>query len=72
MAAASSSTRAATDPSFDLLADFALTPENTRQITYILRGSEKTSQYIQLGIQLASDAACDAEELTLEDKVSTR
>jgi hypothetical protein len=65
----SSNRRPNSDPSAQLLSDFVLTAESTRQIVSLLRGKDMVIQQVQLGIQIATDAACDAEELEMQDKV---
>jgi len=53
----------------DFLSEFALNIESSGPILQLLRSNEKITQHIQQGMQFVTDAACDAEELNLEDKV---
>ncbi|KAM3582529.1 E3 SUMO-protein ligase NSE2 [Umbelopsis sp. WA50703] len=70
MASTSSTRSAAIDPVASLMSEFELKVESTRKLTLLLDNNEKISQNIQLGMQLATDAACDAEEHNLQNEVS--
>ncbi|KAG2177158.1 hypothetical protein INT43_007815 [Umbelopsis isabellina] len=70
MASTSSTRSAGIEPAANLMSEFELTVESTRKITSLLRNNEKISQNILLGMQLATDAACDAEEHQLQSEVS--
>lgn len=54
----------------DFMSEFAVNIESSGPILQLLRSNEKITQYIQQGMQFVTEAACDAEELKLEDKVS--
>jgi hypothetical protein len=69
MASTSSTRSAAIDPVASLMSEFELKVESTRKLTLLLDNNEKISQNIQLGMQLATDAACDAEEHNLQNEV---
>ncbi|KAH8551270.1 zinc-finger of the MIZ type in Nse subunit-domain-containing protein [Umbelopsis sp. PMI_123] len=68
MPTTSSSSRENADAG-DFLSQFVVNIEYTGQILQLLRSNEKIAQHIQNGMQLAIDAACEAEELKMEDKV---
>lgn len=72
MTSTSSTRSAGMEPAADLMSDFELTVESTRRITSLLRQNEKISQNILLGMQLATDAACDAEEHQLQSEVQKK
>jgi hypothetical protein len=69
MPTTSSSSRETADAG-DFLSQFVVNIEYTGQILQLLRSNEKIAQHIQNGMQLAIDAACEAEELKMEDKVT--
>jgi hypothetical protein len=56
----------------EFLSEFSLNIESSGRILQLLRSNEKVTQHIQQGMQFVMDAACDAEELKMENKVIIR